>query len=269
MNRTLAKELNNAFIDLLQSVSIDKISSYIFPEYPSDTSAYIMNCWINDMFPEKYSIEMYRPALYNSGVSYNPDKAIELVNEQILNATNNYIKNSSLIKIGGNTSLASTMAQFGSDEWIESWNAYASNNITAKDASQLWKTIDNVIDDIGKEVYDKIANYVDNISNIDLCNIKALNSICKYTKYNNTALLSYNYPTEIEDLINIFSINKNLLINSSKVLSEPTRYNILQIISSKEGNSINSTDPRVTDHSGAPIFTFKLTAGSLGNNNKD
>lgn len=270
MNVLLKKELNKVFRDILKSVDFNKLSSFVFPSYPSDTEGYIMNCWKNGKFPEIYPTTIYQDAIYVNGVSYDGLKAIELVNSYIVDTMNNYINNANLFKIGEDKSLTKSVAMFGSDEWVNSWKNYEEGNVNDVDASKLWKTAVNVIDDIGAEVYEKISNYIDNISNIDLCSIKSLISLCKYTNYSDVlTTLEYNYPKEIEDLINLFSINKNILLNSSKVLTLDSAYSVIQAIASTDNNSIISDDPKVNDKTGKVVYTFDVGAGEVTIGNID
>lgn len=59
--------------------------------------------------------------------------------------------------------------------------------------------------ELGKTVYEKIANFVDNKANISTCNLQTLISFCQelsipFEEYN------YPFPPQLERLINIFSI---------------------------------------------------------------
>ena len=62
---------------------------------------------------------------------------------------------------------------------------------------------------LGKLIYERIANFTDNISNVDTCNIPALESMYSmfdeslYSFKNN----DYNFPAELNRLVDIFSIN--------------------------------------------------------------
>jgi len=58
-------------------------------------------------------------------------------------------------------------------------------------------------------------NYIDNVSNIDLCRVKSLKSMMKMLDVDYQVLEKIDYyPIEIQSLIDIFSINKKYLFNN-------------------------------------------------------
>jgi hypothetical protein len=62
---------------------------------------------------------------------------------------------------------------------------------------------------LGKLIYEKISNFTDNVNNIDTCNIQALESM--YSMFDETLYSfknnDYNFPAELNRLVDIFSIN--------------------------------------------------------------
>ena len=76
---------------------------------------------------------------------------------------------------------------------------------------------DTLVDNnLGKIIYEKIANFTDNIANIDTCTITTLRSIYDMMdediyKFNN---YKYSLPANLNDLVNIFSINFSKLKGS-------------------------------------------------------
>ena len=61
---------------------------------------------------------------------------------------------------------------------------------------------------LGKKLYESIINFVQNTSDIDVCNITALDGMSKLVS-NENLIYSSNHPEEIKRLINLFSIQYN------------------------------------------------------------
>ena len=98
------------------------------------------------------------------------------------------------------------------DGTVDFENAYAN--------SALWSFIYKSNEDIGSKVYEKISNIIPNIRDVETCNIHALYSIAKELGITEPGNYEYEYPEEILRLINIFSINKNLLIQKDILTKE-------------------------------------------------
>lgn len=114
------------------------------------------------------------------------------------------------------------------NENFDSYQAYqslatqpviAESNILVQDVlGQIGGDINADLNALGKRIYEKIANYVPNISDIDTCNVEALLSQCelynidviKYVKDN----LIVQYPSDLSRLIDLFSIKRNLLFGT-------------------------------------------------------
>ena len=45
----------------------------------------------------------------------------------------------------------------------------------------MWRTLSAVAEQIGGVMQENVANFVDNVSNIELCKIKALQSMSEFT----------------------------------------------------------------------------------------
>lgn len=81
--------------------------------------------------------------------------------------------------------------------------------------SFVFHSLSAIGDDISEVLYQNILNYVDNVSNVDLCKVKSLKSMMKlygiqYSVFDNLN----NIPNEILNLIDIFSIGKNHFLNN-------------------------------------------------------
>ncbi len=71
-------------------------------------------------------------------------------------------------------------------------------------------------DDIGVTLYEKIANYISNISDIDYCNVKELYNLA-YMVDVDLQNFNLNYPEEIERVINFTSINLSKLLGADSL----------------------------------------------------
>ena len=70
--------------------------------------------------------------------------------------------------------------------------------------------------DIGVTLYEKIANYVSNISDIDFCNIKELYNLSNMMDIN-LQDFNLNYPEEIQRVLNFSSVNLSRLLGARSV----------------------------------------------------
>lgn len=174
-------------------------------------------------------------------------------------------KDSYILKLGQPFSMTERMSDLGSNDWKSSWTNFKNGKLNVSDASYVWKNIDAVMDQIGNDVYSKILTYIDSISNIDLCGISQLYSMCQMVGHeDNLALLKYQYPLEIKELLDIFSINKNLLLNSDKVLKAASRETILSELSSSV-SGIAHDDPRLTWDSDDPLIYISINSSDQSN----
>lgn len=73
---------------------------------------------------------------------------------------------------------------------------------------------------LGKKIYEKISNFVDNNSFIDTCNIEKLNSIHQLLNENMYIFNTYNFPPNITRLIDLFSIKLSKLKGSRNKFNE-------------------------------------------------
>jgi PKD repeat protein len=70
--------------------------------------------------------------------------------------------------------------------------------------------------DVGVKMYEKIANYVSNISDIDYCNVKEIYNLAKMMDIN-LQDFNLNYPEEVERVINFASVNLSRLLGARSV----------------------------------------------------
>ena len=79
----------------------------------------------------------------------------------------------------------------------------------------FFKTILGTIDDeptlLGKKIYEKIANFVDNNAFIDTCNVEKLNTLHNLVNENLYIFNTYNFPSNVTRLLDLFSIKLSKL----------------------------------------------------------
>lgn len=145
-----------------------------------------------------------------------------------LNQEMNYYRYSELAEKDSNFNIADHFREFAINE---KW----------KNKSELWEILAAACNDVGAEFYSKIKNYVKQISDIDMCNVKALSSMAKSVNYSSTTLDIYNstlFPIELSRLIDIFSIDKNILFNQQNgILSESSVSDLIGFIDTDRNDS--------------------------------
>lgn len=89
----------------------------------------------------------------------------------------------------------------------------------------IWEVLSAMNADVSETIYDNVLHYIDNISNVDTCKISALKSMLKKIGIEYTLFSTYEeMPLGIQNIIDIFSINKRYLIKDgflkSKLIDE-------------------------------------------------
>ena len=82
----------------------------------------------------------------------------------------------------------------------------------------IWKILSCIGNHVGNVVYSNVLGYIDNVCNVDLCKVKALKSILssfglKYSVVDSIDTI----PLEIQNVIDVMSINKKYLLSSGIV----------------------------------------------------
>lgn len=84
-------------------------------------------------------------------------------------------------------------------------------------SAYVWKALSAIGQDVNSIVYSNVLNYIDAVSNIDTCKLKSLKSMMKlvgssYDIFGNIDML----PIEVVQLLDVLSISKKYLLDSSK-----------------------------------------------------
>jgi len=79
----------------------------------------------------------------------------------------------------------------------------------------IWAAISAIGGNYAETIYENVLNYIDNVSNVDLCKVKNLQSMIKilgidYNVINDVEAM----PVELVNLIDILSINKHYLVDN-------------------------------------------------------
>lgn len=84
--------------------------------------------------------------------------------------------------------------------------------------AHIWDCLSAIGDDLGEIIYANVVDYVDYVSNVDLCKVKSLRSMMKNLGFNYTIFDNMGeMPLEIINLMDVLSINKKYLLNSNYI----------------------------------------------------
>lgn len=100
-------------------------------------------------------------------------------------------------------------------------------------------------EDIGKSIYEKIANYVGNHSDVDTCNIDKLYSLCQSL---GIPIEDYNldYPANLKRLLNILSISYTRLKGSNEMFNRDFIPDVTIDSSKNLGAKLDTTTYQIT-----------------------
>ena len=107
----------------------------------------------------------------------------------------------------------------GSEDYKADVSAARSGAYTAPNAkSNIWHVLSAIGQDIGEITYANVKNYIDIVSNIDMCKTRALMSMMKNVGMDYSVIGDIdNFPLEVLNLIDIFSIDKKYLLDNDKI----------------------------------------------------
>ena len=93
-----------------------------------------------------------------------------------------------------------------------------------------WHFVSGACNGIGKIVYESITNFVQNIKDIDLCDINSLQSIAKELDVLDVDTIQLAYPYDLYEMMNILSVNRCYDLTSGTILSDKTISGIHEIL---------------------------------------
>lgn len=87
--------------------------------------------------------------------------------------------------------------------------------------SYIWHALSCIGEEYGNVIYENVINYLDNASNVDLCKIKALQSMMNVVGVKYDVLDAFSHiPVEIANLMDLFSVNNKYLLDSKTFKQE-------------------------------------------------
>jgi hypothetical protein len=95
-----------------------------------------------------------------------------------------------------------------------------SNNDYWRGKEALWTVISGACNEAAKEYFIKQSSYIQNLVDVDTCEIHALKSMAE--SIGASALTDFileNYPTRVTTLLNLFSIPKHILLSPDGILN--------------------------------------------------
>lgn len=127
-----------------------------------------------------------------------------------------------------------------------------------RNKTALWTVLSGAADDAAKKCYIKINNMVSEIADVDTCNIHSLKSIAKSVDAEFlTKNIREEYDDEILELINLFSVPKEYILNSNIILHESVNDHLFGYLTLKSLSIQEESVPIDL------IFNIKLNAKHL------
>lgn len=123
-------------------------------------------------------------------------------------------------------------------EFAEGFRDWQINSGPDTKKSYIWSVLSAIGDNYAETIYENVLNYLDNVSNVDLCKAKSLQSIVKMLGIDYQVVYDVGkMPVEIANLIDILSINRHYLMDNttfaSCFMSELSAFSEDAIISAK------------------------------------
>lgn len=108
-------------------------------------------------------------------------------------------------------------------EWVDGYNALVDGVTERNGFTNLWAALSAGTETVGNELYTSIRNYVDNIGNVDTCGIAALRNYADMLCVRDDSVdIRFEFPKEIRELVEIFSVDRAYLFNKAASLTRST-----------------------------------------------
>ena len=107
-------------------------------------------------------------------------------------------------------------------EFASGFRSFQTNGTPDSDHNAfIYTMLSSIADDLGSTLYGNIKNYIDYISNVDICKVKALKSMIKLFGFQYTLFDDFDkLPLEILNLLNVLSIEKRYLLKNGVLKPE-------------------------------------------------
>lgn len=137
--------------------------------------------------------------------------------------------------------LGSFINNYEFEEGFRDWKLNTSED-TRK--SYIWNALSAIGDNYAETIYENVLNYLDNVSNVDLCKAKSLQSIVKMLGIDYQVVYDVGkMPVEIANLIDILSINRHYLADNktfaSCFINELSSFSEDCIVSAKQNDYLS------------------------------
>ena len=107
----------------------------------------------------------------------------------------------------------------GNGDWIDGYAAVSDGSAKRNDYSTMWEMLSAGTEDGGNRLYREIRSYIDKIGNVDTCGLRALKNLADTLGFSNDLVdAGLEFPTEVNGLVEIFSVNTAYLLNKADEL---------------------------------------------------
>jgi len=120
-------------------------------------------------------------------------------------------------RAGSGFSFTGKLAELArNSDWVEGYEGLKDSRLGRNQYSFLWESLSAGVESTGNELYRSIRNYIDNIGNIDVCGIDGLKNYASMLGISDDTIdINFEFPKEIKELVEIFSVNRAYLYNKS------------------------------------------------------
>ena len=108
---------------------------------------------------------------------------------------------------------------YGNEDYkVEASAINCGEHVVPNAKSNIWHALSAIGQDIGEITYANVRNYIDIVSNVDMCKIRSLVSMMKNMDMDYWVIDNIgDFPLEVLNLIDIFSIDKKYLLDNDKI----------------------------------------------------
>jgi len=79
----------------------------------------------------------------------------------------------------------------------------------------VWEVLSAVANDVGQSLFTNVRDYIDNVTDVDVCKVTALRSMMHMVGLDYQLINKLgSYPVEVQSLVDLLSINKKYLLEN-------------------------------------------------------